>query len=291
MTLNPHTPPETGTGPEQASDLSQPSTPRHPDASDALVSMHAAALQSNVDSFPVLKAFQDYLEAERQRARRRMIWMSGFFLAALIVVIFGMLTAGILVFSHYTRSVDRLQDALVRTLQARETGADRSPAPAIIENVSETLETRLGQRFESVDAMIATLESREIAYRDELQTLHQALDSMQATNRLLRGEILAVQAEWPTLISNLTEQVASAVTPASRPRTEGVPTAPVLAESAPPPPDPAPMESMPASEPSPMLPAQFSGTAPTPQGFRESTVRLTAPDDLESLPWRLLIPE
>ena len=43
------------------------------DPPGALVSIHNAALHANPDSFPVLKAFQDYLETERQRARQRLI--------------------------------------------------------------------------------------------------------------------------------------------------------------------------------------------------------------------------
>ena len=53
-------------------------------ASAALVSMHNAASQAGGDAFPVLKAFQDYLESERQRARRRMTTLSVVFAVVIV---------------------------------------------------------------------------------------------------------------------------------------------------------------------------------------------------------------
>ena len=78
------------------------------DATGALVSLHHAASQAGTDSFPVLKAFQEYLESERRRARRRVALVSALFAGILVFVIAVFLVAGLLMFRYMKENQDNL---------------------------------------------------------------------------------------------------------------------------------------------------------------------------------------
>ena len=49
--------------------------------------MHNASLQGDANAFPVLKAFQDYLEMERQQARKRLVTLTIFFVSLMTLVV------------------------------------------------------------------------------------------------------------------------------------------------------------------------------------------------------------
>ena len=96
-------------------------------ASAALVSMHNAAAQAGGDAFPVLKAFQDYLESERQRARHRMMTLSIVF-AVVIVAVVGAFTL------FWYSSMRGVQDTNRQLLEAALKRANAEPpAPVVVQ--------------------------------------------------------------------------------------------------------------------------------------------------------------
>ena len=76
--------------------------------------LFAVALsKSSNDSFPVLNAFQTFLDQERERARRRVVTMAVCFTGAMIVLL---LVFGILFATFFSRMMvrnDRQQDRLL----------------------------------------------------------------------------------------------------------------------------------------------------------------------------------
>ncbi len=107
-----------------------PVTPASPgagmSASAALVSMHNAASQAGGDAFPVLKAFQDYLESERQRARHRMMTLSIVF-AVVIVTVVGAFTL------FWYSSMQGVQATNRQLLEAALKRANEPPAPVVVQ--------------------------------------------------------------------------------------------------------------------------------------------------------------
>lgn len=228
-------------------------------------------MSNNPDSFPVLKAFQEYLEAERQRARTRTIWLAAFFMFVLVVIVGGMLTAGIIAFNHYADNVDRVQDALVKTLlsQAGDPGsaADGPSAPPVHDPSPD----------ETMAEMV------------------RAFNLMQETNRMLRGEIMAFQAQFPLLASNLVRQVTEE---RIRERTlsreeDGEPSSVTgtTGEKGPEDETMAAVEEGETERSALTAPQERPGPTPVPDGFREVSVYLESPRETGSLPWKLLIPE
>ena len=111
-----------------------PATP-DPSSADAPAdeeNLFAVALaKNNNESFPVLNAFQRFLDQERERARRRVVTMAVCFTGAMVVML---LVFGILFATFFSRMMvrnERQQDRLLDLVVAGLPGAARTePAPA-----------------------------------------------------------------------------------------------------------------------------------------------------------------
>lgn len=96
----------------------------------------AVALQGGEEEFPVLKAFENYLEAERQKSRKRMIALTCIFSGVLLVVIVLFIVIGALLINRMFSQQERLLDHVVaqqRPLQQVQAPAPVAPAPVAIE--------------------------------------------------------------------------------------------------------------------------------------------------------------
>ena len=95
----------------------------------------ALSFPKGEESFPVLKAFQEFLDAERERARRRQTTLAICFMSALVVLVVMFCVVGAVIFSGMMRRNDaqqaRMLDLLLqRTAVAAEVGKPAATAPA-----------------------------------------------------------------------------------------------------------------------------------------------------------------
>ncbi len=102
--------------------------PKHaPDATSGnLVAMYQAS-GSNAESFPVLKAFQDYIDAERAQARKRVMILAISFSAVLCTVVLVFLAMIIYMLKDKSEAQYALQSKLIEAALAQRL----APAPAI----------------------------------------------------------------------------------------------------------------------------------------------------------------
>lgn len=101
-----------------------------PGSDESPENIFALSLPKGEDSFPVLKAFQQFLDAERERARRRQMVLTLSFMSVIVVlvVLFSVISA--ILFSGLTRRNDAKQDKLFEILlMERKVPA---PVPAVI---------------------------------------------------------------------------------------------------------------------------------------------------------------
>jgi len=245
-----------------------------PDIDDttALVSLHHAASQSGPDSFPVLKAFQEYLESERRRARRRMLAVSALFGGILVVLVAVFLSAGFMVFGYMKTT----QEQLWRKLDAQVVPPSVAAPP-------------------SATAVTAAEPTGLLAA--ELNKLSQALAELKRDNARLPA------AETPAAAASVAAAVPAEPTvtpvPAAPPVAAAKPVAPAApapAVAAPAPAAPAtprvdvtPAASVPERRPLDLPPA---GTPPPtpPAGYADSSLYLKAPGLDLPVSWRVLVP-
>jgi DNA polymerase III gamma/tau subunit len=99
-----------------------------PDASSGnLVAMYQAS-GLNAESFPVLKAFQDYIDAERAQARKRVLVLSISFSAVLCTMVLVFLGTIIYLLKSKTESETVLQTKLIEATLAAQKQAATPPA-------------------------------------------------------------------------------------------------------------------------------------------------------------------
>ena len=79
-----------------------------------VVAMYNAASSAGAEPFPVLKAFQDYIESERAQARRRIAYLSVIFSLVIILVVAGFFVIGLSMFNNMSSLQARLLEAALR---------------------------------------------------------------------------------------------------------------------------------------------------------------------------------
>ncbi|MBR6733885.1 MAG: hypothetical protein IKL96_05750 [Kiritimatiellae bacterium] len=109
--------------------------------------------------FPVLKAFQEYLEAEQAKAHKRMLSLSIFFIVLLVIVVLTFSVIALFMINRNQTLSDRLMDIALRE---RITPAVQ-PAPAPVVNVQQPAQppvddgARMKPILEKLEAMQAEI--------------------------------------------------------------------------------------------------------------------------------------
>lgn len=160
-----------------------PVTPQ-PDfsASSALVTMHNAASQSGGDAFPVLKAFQDYLETERQRARQRMVILSAIFAIIFIAVI----GAFIAIWFSTMKDMRATNAQLLQAAIAEKNKAE-NPQPVVIPQPVQPSAEETARII--ADTVTKVQAEQSAAYTKTLESLNASLSAVQKANAEMKAEI------------------------------------------------------------------------------------------------------
>jgi hypothetical protein len=295
-----------------------------PETGGGLVAMYNAASHASAESFPVLKAFQDYIEAERSQARKRVMLLSVFFAVLMGVVVTGFLTAGIFML----RNMSNVQTKLLDVALAQRTAPAPAPAPApaiqtspLLEEsvrqmsrVTTELQASLDKKLDGVSEIASQVNEKVASQNSELEKLRTELKQMQEQSVKLKNELVSVQKEVskkpepakakPTgrpapaavAAAPAPQQTAPAAAPAvvSAPSVAVAPAAlAVAAPAAPSAPAPKPeardSRFPPAVKDPPVAP---SGVTPpsAPKGMLAIAIPLQT-KNVGTIPWRVLIPE
>ena len=182
-----------------------------PEAGNGLVAVYNAASHASAESFPVLKAFQDYIEAERIQARRRVVQLSVFFTILMGVVVAGFLTAGMFMLRNMSEVQAKLLDVALATKESppapqpqpivmpapAETAPDPKPFfEASVREISKAtteLRASLDKKMDGVSDIATKTHDRVAAQDSELDKLREELKKMQAQSEKLNKEMVALK--------------------------------------------------------------------------------------------------
>ena len=155
------------------------------------------------EDFPVLKAFQQYIDAEQAKARRRLLTVSIVFVITLIVVI-AIFSMMVVKANNQTQIVnDRMFELL---LKDKDRAAENAKAAAIqelsVKNLNEAI-SKLKDRLESQElksaqaaASVQNEEASRAALRAENNKRQEEIDAkIQKALALLKAEKAKLQAE------------------------------------------------------------------------------------------------
>jgi len=198
-------------GPEAAS-------PENVSDAGNLVTMYQAQ-QGGKESFPVLQAFQDYIEAERKQARKRVVQLSIYFTIVIGLVVFGFLAAGSYLLNNMTNMQNKLLDvALAETHQSVPLiPAQVLPAPAVaktspeleasIRDISRVLakmqELNAEKSANKKEVKAFASETVPVSRNPELALLQTELMLMKAQSQKLEGELSAMRSKREPVAAKL----------------------------------------------------------------------------------------
>ena len=231
--------------------------------------LHDAA-HGDASSFPVLKAFQDYLEMERQQARKRLVTLTVFFVSLMTLVVAGFIVAFVYMYGNMSKREDRLLEA---ALQQRKDVAPPAPAESMAQQAArefqaaaQNLQTNLGSQLASVGSVATKLDSKVDAQNAEMAKMREALAAMQKENDKLRTDMpkLALEAA-----RRAPSPAASSVAPATMSRSGAGTMLPATTTAG--------------------TPAASSGRAP--KGYEEAVLLVRTRDSDTTIPWRTFVPK
>ncbi len=282
-------------------------------ASAALVSMHNAASQAGSDAFPVLKAFQDYLESERQRARRRMTTLSVVF----SIVIIAILGAFILIWFSTMRGMQDTNRQLLDAALKKATA--EPPAPVVVQPPAQPSAAETAKIV--AEAVSRAQSEQSAAFAKTLEGLNASLAAVRQDNAEMKAEIdrakaAAAKAEADRLAA---EKAAAAKAEAIRAQAEKEAAAKIAAaEKAAKAKAAATTQSQtaaadspalkptgistpvaqaePKTTPAPTAPKQADLDIPTfdapppPEGFSQDAMGVRLPKEPRPISWRVYVP-
>jgi len=156
-------------------------------------------LQQTTEPLPVLQAFQEFLEAERRRTRRRMVALASFFIlliaciGAVIIFVGG-------AFMH--RADEQMEDmegdiySLRRT--ALEAHTDARQAVASVDRAARGLRNELQRERQTLTESASLLTGEMGAYRSRLGKVDEVLEMLALENATMRSELDTMSARWLT---------------------------------------------------------------------------------------------
>lgn len=136
------------------------------------------------NEFPVLKAFQEYIDAEQAKARKRMLGLSVFFIVLLFVVVVTFVLILTTVLNRNQSLSDRLLDYALR--EREKTPVVQQPIPVVQQQPSPDI----------VKALVERLEKEQEEMKAEFERRQKDAAAKTAETERVRAEELArIQAE------------------------------------------------------------------------------------------------
>lgn len=220
--------------------------PKHtPDAASGnLVAMYQAS-GSNAESFPVLKAFQEYIDAERAQARKRVMILAISFSIVLCAVVLVFLSMGIYMLKDMSALQTKLVDAAlaqrnvpapVITVTAPPAAPQPAPAPVVqaqpVAPVAPPASEELREVTKALADLKADIEKKKNQEAQELALIAQKKAADQSVElQKLQNEIGSIKKENQMLKETFVTQRKVAqqqkAVPATRPAAPVVKSEPV----------------------------------------------------------------
>lgn len=305
--------------------------PKHaPDATSGnLVAMYQAA-GSNAESFPVLKAFQEYIDAERAQARKRVMMLSISFSVVLCAVVLVFLSMGIYLLKDMSSMQTKLLDAAlaqrntpapapVITVTAPPVAPQPQPAPApVVQSppvapVASPASEELREVTKALADLKADIEKKKNQEAQELAVVAQKKASDQSVElQKLQNEIGSIKKEnqmlKETFVTQRKESQQKKSTPLTRPATpvakhQSVPTPePSTEKTVEPTTAPAVASAVEKTAPAiddPRFPPATKEPPVTPEGVKaqdpqKGTIATSIPlktKNMGTVGWRVIIPD
>ncbi len=148
-------------------------------------------LQKSPESLPVLEAFQEFLDSEQRRMRRRMVGLSVFFTVIILLLIAGALAGAFFLIDPMRNEVNNIQNAIA----SLEQNSNASSA-----NTASTI-TKLNEMIErervALQNTTSKIETKVDTYSSNLTQIKDLITSLQSENKTLKTQLGSINRDLP----------------------------------------------------------------------------------------------
>ena len=241
------------------------------------------ASNDSEEQFPVLKAFQSYLEAEREKSRRRQSQITICFLVSTIILVVCFCVLGFAFFSKFIE-----KDNQITQLLLLERAGIKAVPQEVVVPTQQTAAPVVDSQANELSELLAELKKE----REALEQLKANIDKKQAE-----------LSNPPQVVNN--QPVVNNNPAQQQPKEQNVVVAPSTTTTTTIPPAVAPTTTTPTTTttsttttttiPAPevvevQLPRNITAKSNVPEGYATDTMSVTTDNNL-SLPWHILLPE
>lgn len=236
------------------------------------------ASNDSEEQFPVLKAFQSYLEAEREKSRRRQSQITICFLVSTIILVVCFCVLGFAFFSKFIEKDNQITQLLlleragVKTVpQEVVVPAQQTAAPVVDSQANELLGllAELKKEREALEQLKADIDKKQAELSNPPQVVNnQPVKKPQPKEQSVAVAPTTTTTTIPPAVAPTTTTTTTTTT-TSTTTTTTIP-APVVVEV--------------------QLPRNITAKSNVPEGYATDTMSVTTDNNL-SLPWHILLPE
>jgi len=148
------------------------------------------AINGRPGTLPVLEAFQEFLDAERERVRERMRILTAFVSLILLCVVGGSILVGSFFFRKIKENMEtfRTESRTALTQLAVKT-----------EKIRDEMEEEIRMEQETMLKTRSDIKKHANNYDNELEALKEVFSTLEHENKSLKKDISAMRSEWPAL--------------------------------------------------------------------------------------------
>ena len=236
------------------------------------------ASNDSEEQFPVLKAFQSYLEAEREKSRRRQSQITICFLVSTIILVVCFCVLGFAFFSKFIEKDNQITQLLL----LERAGIKAVPQEVVVPTQPTTAPVVDSQTNE-LSGLLAELKKE----REALEQLKADIDKKQAElsnpPQVVNNQpVKKTQPKEQNVVVAPSTTTTTTIPPAVAPTTTTTTTTTTSTTTTTTIPAPEVVEVQ--------LPRNITAKSNVPEGYATDTMSVTTDNNL-SLPWHILLPE
>ena len=160
-------------------------------------------------SLPVLQAFQEFLDHERDRTRKRLLLVSLSYLGALVLIVAVCMTAGVVVVKRLQTDFDNVQKEVEKLKGAAlKSRADTDTLSLRLSDETTKLRTDL-----SADDIKTKLLAQFASQEAKLTTMNSALEQLRKENSKLKDSFVGIESQLQAAATSQTQSAPNPATP------------------------------------------------------------------------------
>lgn len=148
-------------------------------------------LQKTPDSLPVLEAFQEFLDSEQRKMRRRMIGLSVFFTLIILLLVAGGIAGAFFFVNPMKNDVDGIRATIARL--ENDSNSSKESTESTIAKLNDMIKTERS----NLQSATSEIETKVDGYSSNLTEVKDLIEKLQSENTTLKSQLGSINKDLP----------------------------------------------------------------------------------------------